>query len=778
METTPNTSITQTQESIDERQMDGDALKKLAINHVEKVVLGAVIAIFGLLIYNGLKIEPFAEAKNPENLKDTATQVMSQLQDNHWEAIKDEEDRLFEVKYKSDVDKSRDPIDPGLTFNVYGPPKSRASVKRRDPDIKAPQYAPQEIQLTGVLGALAYIPPESISSPYDDLEAAPALELEEEKKPRPKKKIRRPRGGGGEGSGMMMEEMGAGLEMAMPSEGSPEMMGMAGGGLARQLDPKYDRGFRGAGMGSTGMMVEGSPMASPNGQGAQRPIPWTHHFIAGTAVMPDELLNDEFQSALADAKGFDPRRDRPRYMYFRVIRADVTDRSVEDLEEPNEDKILAKQGDWLETTNTGTLNKYMRNWAGAAQEVISPEYIDPILTTPIPPLLMQDYMRFVGHQLVPWAGQKKDGSKTEVKEDVKEEAVPQGPAIGNRLDIDALQGNRPPVGGQRPGMGAGMEMGMGAGMEMGMGSGMEMGMGAGMEMGMGAGMEMGMGSGMGMGMGSTVVIASEYKLIRFYDFRDKPSVNEHAPQPGRRYVYRIQVAIEDPNYPVNARFAPALKTLDSEALDRVQRRIADDKQLAEKDGRPYRTGYIWSAWSEPSPPASLPEVRWFVGGQTEPETTTNLGDKTIVKTPASSNVVAVNWDFRYATERTADFEKATIGTVLYKGQFTDEIVNPSNKEIKTLENASVKTGGMILDISGGDPLAVMVDEEEAMLAPGKTLVFDPEGGLQVRHEIEDAFLYRKYTFADERERLQKQQSATNTMSPGEEMYMNDSIFGE
>ncbi|QDS87453.1 hypothetical protein EC9_16310 [Rosistilla ulvae] len=759
-------------------KMDGDAIKKFAINHVEKLVLGLVVGVFGLLVYKGLSIEPFAEAKSPDNLTSTASQVMTELESPHWEAIENEETRVATVKYEKNVELSRDSIDAGLQFKEKGFPKSRSKIKRRDPEIDAPEYAPQNIQLVSVLGAFSLNPPNGTPDPFETLEDAPKMEVEEEKKPKRRKPRRAPRGG--EGSAMY-EGMMDSPEMMMPEMGAGEMgmgMGVGGATMARKLDPKYDRGFRGAGMGM-GMGIEmGGGIGGQRGNTAQRPIAYTHQFIAGTAVMPNELLNDAFQSALGDATGFDPRRDRPRYIAFRVIRADVTNREVDALEEPDDAKILAGEGDWVVTTSNNFMNNmYVKHWAGFAPEVISPEYMDSVLTMPIPPLLIQDYMKFAVHPQVPLAGQKKRDGR-EVTEEVVEENVDiTGPATGTRLDLNSLQ-NR--GAGARRGPGGMGSMGAEGMMDSEMMMGSEGMMGSEMMMGsegmMGSEMMMGPG---GM-MGSTVVVASEYKLIRFYDFRDSPRRNKFGPQPGRKYVYRIQVAIEDPNYPLNGRFAPPLKTLDADALERIQKRTAEDAVLTKQQGSTYRTGYLWSAWSEPSPPASLPELSWFAGGLTKPETTTTLEGKTFQKSPPTADIVSVNWDWGFATERTAQFEAATRGSILDKTSFTDEIVNPSTLEIKQLENASVKSRGVLIDIAGGENLAVLDDEEEPMLAPGKMLLFDEQGGLVVQHEIEDAFRFRRYTFADEREKLLKAKAASTVpeMGMGEGAMPEFSFGGE
>ena len=71
-------------------KFDGDTIKKLAVNHVEKGVLVMVLGVFSFMVYSGLSIKPFPTSQTPESLTTKANQVLDELEQNHWDAIKEE----------------------------------------------------------------------------------------------------------------------------------------------------------------------------------------------------------------------------------------------------------------------------------------------------------------------------------------------------------------------------------------------------------------------------------------------------------------------------------------------------------------------------------------------------------------------------------------------------------------------------------------------------------------------------------------------------------------
>ena len=714
-------------------KLDGDAVTKFALNHVEKLVLGLMIGAFVFLILQGLSIESFTDSKSPPDLAKTATNVMSDLETDHWNAIQDEEIRQIylpgEPEFPTKVDDSRAPIDAGLTFNHPKEPIYRGKTKRRAPAFDLPDFAPAQVRVASVLGTLNIKAPPRYKDPFAALKNAPPIKIEEEgnkKKKRPPR--RRPaRAGFGE----------EGFAEGVPD---PSMMEdpSALGSAARKINSKYN-------LGSSSKTGASGFDGDAGGRGTSGPIPVTYHFVAGTAVMPHKALFDEFEDALAEASGFVPERDQPTYIAFRVIRADVTGKSVDQLETPDNEKIEQGKSEWVvTTTNAFIAGQYIRKWATPLPaEVIAPPFFDPLLTMPIPPLLMKNYLPLVSHESIPFLWDKPKRKIVEVIVDEPEVGKPGG---GTLIDLNSLQRAAAK---SRTGMSDGGS-GFGDGGEESYGS-------------YGT-------SEMGFGEGSTIVVPSaDFKMIRFYDFRDSRQVNPNAPQPGRDYVYCVSVAIGDPNYPLDARMAPPLKTLDDATLANVQAKIAEDVATSKKLGRPYRKGYEWSAWSKPSAPVTLPEREWFAGGPTYPPELNTMQGKTFFKTEPKADVVAVNWDWGYATELTADFLKARLGTVLDKGPFADEIVNPSTLEIKTREAASVRTGGVLVGIEGSHPLGIMGDDEEPIPAPGATLVANDDGSLSVHNEVDDAFKFRRYTFADEREAMMNAKADKGNMMEGEMM---------
>ena len=119
--------------------------------------------------------------------------------------------------------------------------------------------------------------------------------------------------------------------------------------------------------------------------------------------------------------------------------------------------------------------------------------------------------------------------------------------------------------GQRATGGMGGEGGMGMGMEMDM----DMDMGAGME----GGMMMGMGMAM-MGRGALEADPVDYKLIRFYDFAGF----KNSPQFGRKYVYRVRYAVNDPNFPFAETLQPKVSSMAPDVATRVQDPMASTQR--------------------------------------------------------------------------------------------------------------------------------------------------------------------------------------------------------
>src|SRR5439155_14731647 len=76
---------------------------------------------------------------------------------------------------------------------------------------------------------------------------------------------------------------------------------------------------------------------------------------------------------------------------------------------------------------------------------------------------------------------------------------------------------------------------------------------------------------------------------------------------GRKYRYRVQVRLNDPNHPRGDLLPPSLASLDEKVRTRVREIDAADAAKPKlADGQIQRTYWRDSPWSEPSPVAELP----------------------------------------------------------------------------------------------------------------------------------------------------------------------------
>lgn len=667
--------------------------------HFEKFIFTVLVLLAIFLVYRGFQMPDYLTVQQPDRMEQGANEVRTSIDGDHWEAIA--EPRLETIDVVARTNESIRPVDP----QVYGiiPWEGKSidmSIKREDPVIAAPI----DLRVMPVLANIAYKSANS-EYPLSELENAEPIEKA------PEQPERRQRGRGRQNLEMMSSDpyaMGMDPSYGMESSamaGSGSMMPGPGGMMpgsgsmtaSRRIDPKlYDQGFR--------------PQGNP-----QNLVPAMGQFIAGVALMPHKKLHEAFEEALKSAEGYNPRRDQPVYLLFEVYRADVTDKAVDQLTDQ----------DWTLIANSDFYKRLViRLWAGMAKEIVTGKYRDPALTTPIPPILLDHYGRFASHPEIPVGD---EDPRAALQQMAQQQALPTGPiTFDAEEDPFANRGRIDPLRNLRPGMGA---LGSGPGMNYGSMPSMSYGMPGGMP---------------GMGQYGAVSVADqpEYKLIRFYDFYNAGS--KTSPQPGRKYVYRIRTAIEDPNFPEDPAAQPRNSTLSAEVYRRVTQATARATETKRRISR------RWSEFSEPSPAVSLPSTTAVFAGPVTPASTRKMQvdgrEIDYVQKPAAGKLVAAHWDRTYQVP-VPIFTDVLRGSVIAKeGDF--DVPDPLTFIVKKLPEASYNTQTVVVDITGGNPLEISPAENQT--APGMMLLFDPNGGLKVSDEVETQRDYRLYSFADDR----------------------------
>ncbi len=116
--------------------------------------------------------------------------------------------------------------------------------------------------------------------------------------------------------------------------------------------------------------------------------------------------------------------------------------------------------------------------------------------------------------------------------------------------------------------------------------------------------------------------------------------------------------------------------------------------------------------------------------------------------PPKANVVISQFNTRLSTRMSMLLKDITEGAVLSsKAEFAD-VVDPITLEIKKVPDAEIVSDVTVIDIDGGEPLAIQ--EGDGLLAPSLMLMFDSSGGLKVHEEVDDQEFYRIESFAEER----------------------------
>lgn len=667
--------------------MDSQSIKAFFMKHIEKIILGAIGAFALFLIYQGTGYPMFKDTQlKPNELQEKAQSVKTSIDDPHNEQVlamlpaeepKTYQQRIAQLQRRIPFDEY-----PHVALEIR---PIDESIKRTDPLL----LAPIDLRMTGVLAAMAVQGRRQTSYPARDLEDA---ELPEEEEDQPTRRERRNSRRGPTADYMSMDDpsMMMADPMMMMEEGAG-MPGMPGG--VRRLDPKYNLGIKAVNAAPT-MGGAAGPGGGPDPD-ARKPllktVPESAFFIAGRAALPHKELVEAFKLTFEKTRDYKAVRDRPIYLGYDVQRADVTQKSVDELAD----------ADWVNVDGWDRMNLYALSWwDGYAPDVVPADYRDPKLTALIPPLLIYDFTHFATHPKIPM--------KTMV-ELAQEEMDPMD--TRQLPDIFDPNAKQVPLTRSQPGMpGTRAEMGM--------------------------------------GMGSSTMGAeknpAEFKLVRFYDFYHPQFQNP--PRPGHDYVYRIRVKLEDPNFPENPMLSPSLRSLSPEVFARVVPKIKEAETSKKRDFE------LTTPWSEPSEVVSLPRLTSMYAGPIVEAAQTKevqIENRNIeyVRSTATAKAVATYWDWKYALAIPAPMEILP-GTLL-NATLDAEVVDPLTLSIKTKPNSAAQTNSVVLDIAGGE--ALQLEVEDKLTRPGLVLVFDPvDGGLKVLEEIDDKFQYNMYTFTEEK----------------------------
>ncbi len=712
----------------------------------EKIALTLAVLASGYLIYSGLSAgkDEMGNRFNqtPDQLDQQIQNARSAISSGDWDKEKESYTQDTEKSFEQRAAEGQVNISASeySMSRLLSPPINRNTKKREDPEL----YTATDLRAHALTGPVAYTLPEGSVDPTAADEPA-VLEVKEEKKPTNKPKRRNenndPFAGipGTEGAGDMSTMPGV--------EGGGGMMGAMGGmgaqtSAVRRL--RADRGqilgYRPGGGGAAAMGGDaggdmtaamsgaaggnmagagGSPASSDRPKGS--PVAVAHTIVGVTALVPFKKQFDEYERALAMRSGYDALRDRPDYIFMTVQRVDITDNPQQDEGEYA----------WEDLLNTRAHNRAAEQWYGTANEIVDSTHLNEYISLTCPPVMMREISDLLRHPEIPLAGQAPTDDSA-VEEEADENVDSNVPGSGRR----PRRNDNNTVGGPT-GAGEGDMAGMPG---MGMGGDMSgMGMGGDMS-GMGMGGAMGGMGGMGMG-GMSSADIPDYKMVRFFDF---------SAQTERTYRYRVQLWVEDPNLPNTNpddeyadHRAPSEQTLDVNSLNRIKELQANAAN-----------GAVWfrkTEWSAPSEAITVPDPTMIAAGSVEAarETRSSTG-ATYVDAEPLGILKPIVFDRQRAVD--VPYDRNVSRGALLNFTADAEYGHPISEVINSLPGYNFQTNIIVGDLRGGEDLfkgttyEKMFVDDNAIFAPGEFVLFDKDGNLTVKTELDDVKLWQRYNY--------------------------------
>jgi hypothetical protein len=460
------------------------------------------------------------------------------------------------------------------------------------------------------------------------------------------------------------------------------------------------------------------------------------HWAIVVAKVPIKEQLQLYRSAFENARDYNPAADVPQYLGYFVERAEVqpTD-SDKDLNWQRVkvydgkstipiapvvslDALYGKPEDLV--AKKRAVKGVVTDWAMQMPEIVDPRYLgEGTLAFPLPPLVGRDWGSEVTHSEIPLAADAVELTEEDTNSDATD-----APAPASAEPADFFSGGpsagaggigRPSMmGSALGGRGYGGEMGgrgYGGGME-GRGYGMEGGAYGGGMGGRGYGMEGGRGTSYagagGGGLGQNGELQAPCWLLRFFDF---------SVEPGKKYKYRVQLAMLDPNQSSGTRYVSP-DSLNPEA----DKRIRQEKAARKSRSTPFRL----TEWSKPSVTVSIPLAGSVKVASTKPAT-----DKFNDEPSATLLVESFGSDEKGNAIQVAEEESFHRGNVANMTKDTKLLVE-GGRAYDPVSKFPFRTGITVADIRGGERLT------RKELRPARVLLMGPAGQLFVQDELEDA----------------------------------------
>lgn len=637
----------------------GNAIVRFLLAHGEKLGIAAVAICAGVLFWSALKLDHLGPNEQPDKLIQLANQANQHIEDFTWEVL----DPNSKVIAEPVSGKAMPPVVreyfPPLEAPWNRPVLDPVSL-RTDPQL----LAAVDLEVHGDSGLWASALPEVIEQKQlEALQEQQRLRKEEEEA-RLREQTESERGGRGD-----RETRGG--RGSREDRGGRRIFEGGRGGREREAAPTRNDGP---------VVVNASSRAMLQGFEEISAKSW----VTVVAKVPIEKQYQLYDEALMNASGYDPGQDIPTYRGYIVERAEVTEEG---------------QGEWqrVASIDEPRLERAIRSYPFEPLELVSNQYIHPLLTHPLPPLILRDWDRRVTHSSIPLASE-------EVLEDVYEtDEVEEGdqPLGEDNIFAAAPSDDRMNNFGREGLRGSNRRAMIPRGPSMRRESYSLEGEGG----PVGEGRRVG---GRSYNRGGTTGMYSwdgvtPYILFRYFD--DDVEL-------GHRYRYRVRLALADVNNEVLEQY------LDKTVVERRSKLKSD----ARKEFR-------LTDWSQPSPVASvpLPARVYLAGADTASES--NFNDE-----PEANILVQV---FNSLLPAEIALEKSFLrGSVLNVRDKASVIwVDRADlAQAQVNDDFDFRTGITVIDFRGGERLST---RNRDLTVPARAVLMDPAGRLFLQSELED-----------------------------------------
>ena len=676
--------------------------KGMALAHGEKLGMAIVVAIALLLVYKAFQQQSLDANHQPDKLEALINRAKATVEEADFAKAPSENIRVSPKEIAKELDTSI----PEKAYSVpinWNPPVVPPTVLRTDPVL----LAAQKLEANGGSGLLAFT--------NEVIRKQRALEAQQEEERRQKDQQKEQE--------REQKDSESGRSSRTPAASRTDRTGRGG----EVADPEHPNRRLVTGM----ARQSGIPIA---GDEEIRTAYWA-------TVLAKIPIKDQFKlyrDAFEKARGYVPESDIPHYLGFRVERAEVL---------PGQEKlnwqpvsVYNGKGEAVGTAvyamslygQAGEEGKPAKrgmttDWAAQSEEIVDPRYLDEggVLAVPLPPLVGRNWGGDVTHSEIPLASKATDTEDEAPKPDAAK------PAQAAPAEEDFAAGD--PAAAAAGGGRGRMPSGRGGGDMRGEGEGRNPyagrspygggGRSAAMSDGEGGGRRGyagGTRGGMRADANGELMPQVPCWLLRFFDF---------SVEPGKKYKYRVQLVLQDPNQSSETGSLVSTDSLDAAVISRIKAEKAAKK-------KPLRV----TDWSDPTPTVSIP-----LAGSVHVAAAKPASDRFNDEPSTTLLVESFGSDDKGKSTQAAKEEDFKRGSV---ANMTKDVEVLGNQGSQTYIDLSPKfqfrTGITILDIDGGETLAKDVKK------PARTLLMDQAGQLFVQNEIDDLEVVQTHrdTFAD------------------------------